>query len=410
MLAKACVSTKERSIVFGVPDSESNTRKARVWVAFVCPDCRFVFRVPKDHDGGGIICSSCRRMLRIPVDGERTSPLMASSTTPGFAAMQKTAPKNGSGNAKSYNQVLRKSRAAKEWKDLTNQDLENADARGNSVGLYILIGFLFLFSLGGVTLVWDPFDDEDVTETEVPLEMAKPDSEVVLEVDEEIELPAILKGGEMQFINDAKLLAKRFLSATHVDEILPVVDLSRDTEQKILDYYRNGKIEPVGMNKFNAGGKPSYLGNYAAVTVETSDFETRELAFVEGEDGEVKIDWESWVGWSEMPWKDLLITKPKTPVLVRVKVKEVEYYNFGFSDDEKWRSYSLISPDGENVLYGYVERGSLLDEKIRPRNDFKVVAQTLRVKFLEKNYSSSQVLIVEQVSDGWVVSPLPADQ
>jgi len=66
------------NILKSVPDSETNTEKARRWSAFVCPDCRFVFRVPRDHDGVGIICPSCRRMLRIPGEGDAAPPLIAS--------------------------------------------------------------------------------------------------------------------------------------------------------------------------------------------------------------------------------------------------------------------------------------------------------------------------------------------
>ena len=60
-----------------VPNSETESGKVRRWSGFVCPDCRFVFRVPRDHDGEGIVCPSCRRMLRIPKEGEETAPLMA---------------------------------------------------------------------------------------------------------------------------------------------------------------------------------------------------------------------------------------------------------------------------------------------------------------------------------------------
>lgn len=68
-----------------VETSDTETGKARRWSGFVCPDCRFVFRVPRDHDGEGIVCPSCRRMLRIPKEGEETAPLMAPLQKVGFA-------------------------------------------------------------------------------------------------------------------------------------------------------------------------------------------------------------------------------------------------------------------------------------------------------------------------------------
>ena len=51
---------------------------ARRWSGYVCPDCRFVFRVPRDHDGKGIVCPSCRRLMKIPTAADATPPLLAS--------------------------------------------------------------------------------------------------------------------------------------------------------------------------------------------------------------------------------------------------------------------------------------------------------------------------------------------
>ena len=62
--------------ILNVSETESSNEKARRWGAFVCPDCRFLFRIPGDHDGLGIVCPSCRRMLRIPKDGDAVSPLI----------------------------------------------------------------------------------------------------------------------------------------------------------------------------------------------------------------------------------------------------------------------------------------------------------------------------------------------
>jgi hypothetical protein len=62
---------------YSVPETQSANEKARRWGAYVCPDCRFIFRIPMDHDGIGTVCPSCRRMLRIPKEGDSVAPLMA---------------------------------------------------------------------------------------------------------------------------------------------------------------------------------------------------------------------------------------------------------------------------------------------------------------------------------------------
>lgn len=125
-----------------------------------------------------------------------------------------------------------------------------------------------------------------------------------------------------------------------------------------------------------------------------------------GDDADgLKIDWESCVGWPEVPWDKLLETKPRKPTLVRAMVKWVDDYNFGFSDENAWRSYRLLSPDGETMLYGYVERNSLLDQRLRPGEAAATVAVTLKIRFRENEQAANQAVIEEIVSDGWVVVP-----
>lgn len=46
------------------------TQNRRRWNAFVCQDCRAVFRIPSDYTGQGVVCPQCDRMLRIPRVGE----------------------------------------------------------------------------------------------------------------------------------------------------------------------------------------------------------------------------------------------------------------------------------------------------------------------------------------------------
>ena len=38
----------------------------RTWRGLVCPVCRLVFRVPKDHEGHGVICPACSHLLNLP--------------------------------------------------------------------------------------------------------------------------------------------------------------------------------------------------------------------------------------------------------------------------------------------------------------------------------------------------------
>jgi len=48
----------------------TSNQKKRKWTALICPVCRFVFRVPKNHPGKGVICPACHYMLRLPKEGD----------------------------------------------------------------------------------------------------------------------------------------------------------------------------------------------------------------------------------------------------------------------------------------------------------------------------------------------------
>ncbi|MFD2255965.1 hypothetical protein ACFSSA_04685 [Luteolibacter algae] len=216
-----------------------------------------------------------------------------------------------------------------------------------------------------------------------------------------IELPAMMKRNEAEFVKEAEPLAQKIYNAVTVEEILPLIFNAGNLEPKVREYYGDGEIEPEGLNKFNSGGNIAYDANFAAVSVLNKNYETRQIAFIDTEDG-LKVDWESWVGWCEMPWEDFMEKRPTGPVLVRVQVKWVDYYNFEFADESQWRSYRLLSVDGETTLYGYVARNSPLDQRIRP-SDASSVSMILKIHFPEGAESGNQVLISDFVEDGWVM-------
>jgi hypothetical protein len=80
-----------------------------------------------------------------------------------------------------------------------------------------------------------------------------------------------------------------------------------------------------------------------------------------------------------------------------------DYYNFAFANDNKWQAYRLTSPDGGNLLYGYAERGSVMNSKLRPSLDNQQTPLMLALKFPENATSNNQVLIEKIVAEGWVL-------
>jgi hypothetical protein len=124
------------------------------------------------------------------------------------------------------------------------------------------------------------------------------------------------------------------------------------------------------------------------------------------------IDWESFVGWSEISWKDFLRSEPSAPSDFRVMARLDTYYNYAFKDQSKWFCYKLIDPEGWAHCYGYCELDStaaaLLNNLIRKQAasnspDKEAVRTILKLHFDPQAKGQSQVIIDAVVQDGWVI-------
>lgn len=347
-------------------------------------------------------------MLRIPGEGDVTAPLMAPLQKIGFAEGddaqgEKRTRSNRRKKAKEAEMPNWEASAGKwrsERKGKARRSFGVVATWLGMLGATAAVVVVFVRTSGADPVTAAPDDpagqdqfDDLVRE---PL-MLQDESQ-----EEPVELPKVMKRSEAGFLKEAEPIARQFLGAEKIDQLLPVVRDSERVTPKIVAHYRDGKIPVIKMEKFNSSGKVSYKDSFAAVSVLTEDYENKQLAFVDGPDG-LKVDWESWVGWSEMPWEVFMKEKPVEPKLFRVKLRWVDYYNFGFSDENEWRSYRLSSPDGEHMLYGYVARNSLLDQRLRPPEQGATVAATVKLRYRENEQSPQQVVIEEHVADGWVL-------
>lgn len=348
-------------------------------------------------------------MLRIPQGGEKSAPLTVALQKIGFAETE--ADPQGEKRTRTNRKKKQKEAETPNW-DASAGAWRSTRKKGKRVfqtvvGWTVLViavsgGAIFIaksFESKGDIAGGDPTPAVDQFENLVNVPLLQPDEESI----EPIELPKVMRHSEAEFINLVQPLAEKFLAAKQIEAVLPFVSDSKNVWHKIRAHYPGGVVEPLGLSKFNSTGRVSYKDNFAAVSVTTRDFGSKQMAFIEDEDG-LKIDWESWVGWSEMPWGEIVKTKPSNPVLVRAILKATDYYNFGFADEKKWRSYRLVSPDGETMLYGYVERNSLLDQRIRPGEQGLTVALTVRIHFPKGGIADNQVIIDEYVADGWVIA------
>lgn len=215
--------------------------------------------------------------------------------------------------------------------------------------------------------------------------------------------PAVQEAGltGVALEKEAEAIVRSFVEATTLEEMLRVVRTPEVTEARMRRFYPEGKIAAAGLSQFNPSEGFLSDGRFHSFSIITGE-QAEKAVTVEKTPQGLKVDWESWVGWSDIPWADFVSTKPVTSHVFRVFLAPSDYYNFGFSDDTKWQCYRLDSPDKADMVYGYVEKNSPLDLQLRPNPDETLKATTLALKFLPDSTSGTQVIIERLVSDGWV--------
>ena len=75
------------------------------------------------------------------------------------------------------------------------------------------------------------------------------------------------------------------------------------------------------------------------------------------EKGVWKIDFDAFARTVEPSWEEIVGGRADE-ALVRVIVARDSYFNAAFSDDTKWESFGMASPDHDGVLLGYAATGS----------------------------------------------------
>lgn len=182
----------------------------------------------------------------------------------------------------------------------------------------------------------------------------------------------------------------------------------RDSERvgPLLDrYYERVDYEAEGFEALDMT-QMKYNGDVVTMLVQKADFLSSPIAVervVDGEEESYQIDWESWVGYCDYTPEQMRAEKPDKPFLMRVVVKPVNYYNYDFSEDGKWRSLGLELKDSIHSFLGYVERDSEQDKKFRVMmKGGQVVACMVRVAYPTGSRSKDQVEILEVVGSGWL--------
>jgi hypothetical protein len=137
-------------------------------------------------------------------------------------------------------------------------------------------------------------------------------------------------------------------------------------------------------------------------TFERSGNEPAFLSLVK-QGGGYKVDWETSSGYQHESWADLAARRPTAPVLLRCVIERGDYFNFEFSDPEKWLCFKMRYPRGPVTLYGYAERRSTLGAHLDGLLEFHPYAGVaIEAAFLPQSRSNNQMQIVKLVHEAWL--------
>jgi hypothetical protein len=146
-------------------------------------------------------------------------------------------------------------------------------------------------------------------------------------------------------------------------------------------------------------------GSFWRARIRTVSGRTVEVYLEEQPDGSVKIGWETLVGYQPMAWDDYIRSRSAGSLDFRITAQPDTFYSHEFADSNRWVCYRLTAPQGEEVAYGYVERGhptAVFLENFFRENGGRPAQLILRLN-TPAGLNSPRGLVIEEVlSTGWL--------
>ena len=204
----------------------------------------------------------------------------------------------------------------------------------------------------------------------------------------------------------AGVVIGKFLNAPTYKERLEFVRDRKRVEPLMKEFYSRNPDGPIQFREPEEGWRMSPYESFLITTVITQDFKRIATAVELQKDGKFLVDWESFVGYSEIPWDQMQEKKPTKPFLVRVRASIGDYYNYGFTDDA-WACVQLQDKTHEHTIYGYVDlEDEVLDDLKSMMTLRGATHLTLKLVHAGEGKGKNQFLIKEAVAKGWVFSEL----
>lgn len=233
------------------------------------------------------------------------------------------------------------------------------------------------------------------------------DTQSLLEKEEQAEIDA------RQTIDTIKDVVRKFYAAGSSEEILRCVRHADRVGESVRKYYTDHPLKPaevtavVDMTPLTIGTS----GGFWVVLTKLNTGEDGKLVVEVYSPTEAKVDWETHVCAQPMEWDRFVKDRPAgLRGDFRVYVEMEKFYNYEFSDSNKYQAYKLTTLGSDEVMYGYALRDGQAYRAIHEtfsQNTILKVPLLLRLHLQEGLQSKSGVLIEEVVSPRWLLVESP---
>ncbi len=375
---------------------QNSASSATAWDGYVCPKCRFVFRIQRGQNGEGTVCPSCQNLLRVPHLGEVTpAPLPSSKEYQNLENIAESSAQTSSRNS-------RKKHSEQAWeKQGSEVDIALAKTEGLPwiwIAPFTLLACGIIGLLGWYTLADPP---EPATPPKAT-QLAKKDTKITEPTpsSEETNLNVFQYNTNR---DEPILLAlfKAFVTAKEPQDLNAIIRPT-DLMEELWETLHEPANQRAPVASLNSVSGVIGLPNWIVCTLIDKNHKQR-IYFVEHSNGEFLIDLESSLGRSDMDWENFKTSKTSTPTWMRATCSPAYYFNYDLFDEKTYRCVRLESPDQQHVLYGYVPVTSPLVTQLLPLfSEYNRTLAIVSVHFPEDPSSPDQVYIKDVKGHGWI--------
>ena len=137
-----------------------------------------------------------------------------------------------------------------------------------------------------------------------------------------------VESGDSEF-EIVRTAIRDFLEAATVDELIATVRQPERVAPLIRQYYATQPFAPASYMRLPLPGSVAPHRNFLLTRIELADGTRKSLALERIGDS-LKVDWESWVGHSEISWNHFVDQQRTVAHTFRAIISPDDYYNYRF--------------------------------------------------------------------------------